>query len=292
MPKKKKWNLSLVVGGGIVLFFVLVALLAPLLAPCDPHAMGIPYLRPSGEHLLGTNDVGQDIFSELIYGTRVSMLIGFFTAFIVTILATGLALLAGYYGGWVDRVVTALTNITMALPNLALTVLLVAYLNPGKLSVIIAISLTAWTGTTRILRARVTQLCQLPFVKIEKALGVRDGVIMVKHLIPNLKDIILTRAALAVSSAMMSEAGLSFLGLGDYGEKSWGSILHYAFYQNGVIRGYYWWYLPPILCTSLAVLGCMLLGYYGLRNRRKPCWSWNISRSVSPQDMGSRRWRM
>ena len=80
MPKKKKWNLSLVVGGGIVLFFVLVALLAPLLAPCDPHAMGIPYLRPSGEHLLGTNDVGQDIFSELIYGTRVSMLIGFFTA--------------------------------------------------------------------------------------------------------------------------------------------------------------------------------------------------------------------
>ena len=246
MPKKKKWNLSLVVGGGIVLFFVLVALLAPLLAPCDPHAMGIPYLRPSGEHLLGTNDVGQDIFSELIYGTRVSMLIGFFTAFIVTILATGLALLAGYYGGWVDRVVTALTNIT----------------------VIIAISLTAWTGTTRILRARVTQLCQLPFVKIEKALGVRDGVIMVKHLIPNLKDIILTRAALAVSSAMMSEAGLSFLGLGDYGEKSWGSILHYAFYQNGVIRGYYWWYLPPILCTSLAVLGCMLLGYYGLRNRR------------------------
>lgn len=269
MPKrKKKWNLSLLAGGGIVLFFALVALLAPLLAPCDPHAMGIPYLRPSAEHLLGTNDVGQDIFSELIYGTRVSMLIGFFTALIVTVLATGLALLAGYYGGWVDRAVTALTNITMALPNLALTVLLVAYLNPGKLSVIIAISLTAWTGTTRILRARVAQLCQLPFVKIEKALGVRDGVIMVKHLIPNLKDIILTRAALAVSSAMMSEAGLSFLGLGDYGEKSWGSILHYAFYQNGVIRGYYWWYLPPILCTSLAVLGCMLLGYYGLRNRR------------------------
>ena len=130
-----------------------------------------PIYGPVGEHLLGTNDVGQDIFSELIYGTRVSMLIGFFTAFIVTILATGLALLAGYYGGWVDRVVTALTNITMALPNLALTVLLVAYLNPGKLSVIIAISLTAWTGTTRILRARVTQLCQLPFVKIEKALG-------------------------------------------------------------------------------------------------------------------------
>lgn len=157
MPKHRKRNWPLLAGSGIVLFFVLVALLAPLLAPYDPHEMGIPYLKPCAEHLLGTNDVGQDIFSELIYGTRVSMLIGCFTAVIVTVLATGLALLAGYYGSWVDRVVTALTNITMALPNLALTVLLVAYLNPGKLSVIIAISLTAWTGTTRILRARVAQ---------------------------------------------------------------------------------------------------------------------------------------
>lgn len=268
MSTKKKKNVPLIAGAGIVLFFVIIAVLAPVLAPYDPHALGVPYLKPGAEHLLGTNDVGQDIFSELIYGTRVSLLIGVFTAVIVTVLATALALISGYYGGAADRLVTAVTNITMALPSLALTVLLVAYLNPGKLSIIIAISLTSWTGTTRILRARVMQLCQMPFVKIEKALGVRDAVIMGKHLVPNLKDTILTRAAMAVSSAMMSEAGLSFLGLGDYGEKSWGSILHYAFYQNGVIRGYYWWYLPPILCTSLAVLGFMLMGYYGMQKRR------------------------
>ena len=157
------------------------------------------------------------------------------------------------------------TNIMMGLPSLALTTLLIAYLNPGKLSIIISISLTAWPGTCRILRSRVLQLCEMPFVKIEKSLGARDIVIMVKHLIPNLKDIILSRAALSVSSAMMTEAGLSFLGLGEYGEKSWGSILHSAFYQNGVIRGYVWWYLPPIICTSLAVLGFMLLGYYGVQ---------------------------
>lgn len=268
---KRKKNMPLIVGSMIVGGFLLIALFAPILAPCDPHEMGIPYIKPCAEHLLGTNDVGQDIFSELLYGTRVSLMIGVFTAVIVMVVATGMALLSGYYGGIIDKVVTAVTNITMALPSLALTVLLVAYLNPGKLSIIIAISLTAWTGTARMLRAKVMQLCEMPFIKMEKALGMRDAVIMIKHIVPNLKDLILTRAALAISSAMMTEAGLSFLGLGDYGEKSWGSILHYAFYQNGVIRNYYWWYLPPILCTSLATLGFMLMGYYGMQRRRKTC---------------------
>ena len=155
----------------------------------------------------------------------------------------------------------------MALPSLALTMLLIAYMNPGKTSIVIAISVTAWTGTARVLRARVLQLCEMPFVKMEKALGISTPVILFKHIVPNLKDMILSRAALAVSTAMMSEASLSFLGLGDFGEKSWGNILHYAFYQNGVIRGYYWWYLPPIICTALATLGFMLLGYYGFQRK-------------------------
>lgn len=267
MKRKMKPKKALLCGILLVAFFVIIAALAPFIVPYNPNEMGIPYLKPSREHFLGTNDVGQDIFSELIYGTRVSLMIGVFTAAVVTVFATGVALISGYYGKSVDRCLTAVTNITMALPELALTMLLVAYLNPGKISIIIAISLTAWTGTARILRARVMQLCEMPFIKIEKAIGMKSGVIMVKHLIPNLKDIILTRAALSVSSAMMTEASLSFLGLGDYGEKSWGSILHYAFYQNGVIRNYYWWYLPPIFCTSLAVLGFMLIGYYGFQRR-------------------------
>ncbi len=245
----------------IVCFFLFVAVLAPALSPHDPFEMGIPYIKPCAAHPLGTNDVGQDILSELIYGTRVSLFIGMFTSFIVTVVATAFALTAGYYRGAADKLITALTAVTMALPGLALTTLLVAYLKPGKLSIIISISLTAWTATSRILRSRIIQLCEMPFVKIEKSIGMSDFIIMTKHLIPNLKDIIFSRAALSVSSAMMTEAGLSFLGLGEYGTKSWGSILHYAFYHNGVIRGYYWWYLPPIICTSLAVTGFMLLGY-------------------------------
>lgn len=255
------------VGMTIIVGFTLIALLAPVIAPYDPTQMGTSYLAPGREHLLGTNDVGQDILSELIYGTRVSLFVGFFAAFIVTMIAVFMALLSGYYGGWIDKIITALTNIAMAIPSLPLTVLLVAFMKPGKWNLIIAMSITAWTATARILRSRILQIKEQPFIKIEKTLGVHDVVIMVKHIIPNIRDILLIRGTLSVSSAMVTEAGLSFLGLGTYGEKSWGSILRYAFFRNSILKGQVWWYLPPIFCISLAVLGFMLIGYYATDKR-------------------------
>lgn len=268
MKKRKKVNIPVLVGSLIIGFFVVIAIIAPAIVPYDPSATSaLTYGKPSPEHLLGTNDVGQDIFSELIYGTRISMVIGIFAAVVVTCVGTLLALLSAWYGGVADKLITGLTNLAMAVPGLALTTLLVCYLTPGILSIVVAISITAWTGTTRVLRSQILALKEEPFVKIEKAIGQRDIVVMGKHLLPNLKDIILSRGAMAVSSAMMTEASLSFLGLGAFGEKSWGAILHYAFFRNGVVRGLYWWYLPPILCTSLAVLGFMLVGYYGQQKR-------------------------
>ena len=208
MHKKIRLNAAATAGLLIILFFLIIAVFAPVIAPYDPKEMIASYLPPSKEHILGTNDVGQDIFSEMVYGTRVS-------------------------------------------------------LNPGKWSLIIAISITAWTGTARILRARVMQLKELPFIKIEKTMGVHPAVILFKHILPNIKDIILTRGAMAISGAMMTEAGLSFLGLGEFGEKSWGSVLHYAFFRNSIMKKQYWWYVPPIVCICVCVLGFMLIGYYG-----------------------------
>lgn len=256
-------NPALVAGIGIIAFFTFVASFAPLISPHSPYKLGIPYQRPSAQHWLGTNDVGQDILSELIHGTRVSLFIGFAAALIVTGVGTVLALCAGYFGGGLDVAITAVTNIAMALPALPLTVLLIAYLSGGKWSLILAMSITAWTGTSRILRTRVQQVCQMTFVSAERSLGVRSPVILFKHILPNITDIILMRGALSIASAMLTEAGLSFLGLGTYGEKSWGNILHYAFFRNSILRRQYWWYLPPMLCISLAVLGFMLVGYYG-----------------------------
>lgn len=259
---------SFYLGMVIIVLVMLIAVFAPFIASYDPHEMMIPYQRPSRDHLLGTNDVGQDIFSELIYGTRASLFVGLFAAFIITGMGTTLAVLSGYYRGITDRIISALTNIAMAIPSLPLTILLVAFLKPGKWNLILALSLTGWTGTARILRTKTMEIAEQPFIKIEKTLGVSNLVIMLKHILPNLKDIVLMRGAMMISSVMVTEASLSFLGLGTYGEKSWGSILRYAFFRNSILRQFTWWYLPPILCISVTVLGFMLVGYYGATDEK------------------------
>lgn len=267
----KRTDIRVVIGGLILSALFLTALLAPVLAPHDPYQLGIPYLPPSAEHPLGTNDIGQDILSELIYGTRISLLIGLVSAGAVTLAGTLLGVLAGYLGGWTDRIISQITNVAMALPDLPLTIVLVAFLNASVWNIILAICITAWTSTARIIRARVLQLRELPFIRIEQTMGAKAPYIMFRHILPNLGDIVFHRGVLSVGSAMLTEASLSFLGLGVIGQKSWGGILHYAFFRSGVINGAYWWYLPPILCISLSVLGFLLLGYYtpGRSRQRK-----------------------
>ena len=145
-------NKAMLAGCVIILFFVLVAATADLFAPYDPAALGTAYQPPSAEHILGTNDLGQDIFSEMLYGARVSLFLGVFSALIVTLVGSVLALIAGYYGGVADRIICAVTDIAMAVPSLPLTLLLIAYLKSGVFSLVLAISITAWTGTARIPR--------------------------------------------------------------------------------------------------------------------------------------------
>ena len=258
---RRKADPRFLLGIFILAFFLIVALLAPVLAPYDPYKMGVPYLKPSPEHLLGTNDIGQDILSELIYGTRISLLIGIVSALVVTVVGTALGVLSGYLGGGTDRVISQLINVAMALPSLPLTIILVAFLDASIWNIILAICITAWTSTARIVRARVKQLRELPYVRIERTMGASPAFIMLRHILPNLGDIVFVRAVLSVGNAMLTEASLSFLGLGVIEHKSWGDTLHYAFFRNGIINGAYWWYVPPILCISLSVLGFMLLSY-------------------------------
>ena len=266
---RRRIDPRVVLGIVILSAIFLTALLAPVLAPHDPYELGIPYLKPSAEHPLGPNDIGQDILSELIYGTRISLLIGVVSALAVTITGTVLGLLSGYFGGWVDRVITQITNVAMALPSLPLTIILVAFLNASVWNVILAICITAWTSTARIIRSRVKQIRELPYIRIERTMGANPFYIMFRHILPNLGDIVFIRAVLSVGSAMLTEASLSFLGLGVIGQKSWGGILHYAFFRNGIINGAYWWYVPPILCISLSVLGSLLLSYRSRPKRKK-----------------------
>lgn len=262
-------NKPMKVGFVILTFFVIIAIFAEILMPYSLENLGIPYLTPSKEHFLGTNDIGQDIFSELILGTRVSLTIGIISAGIVIALGTFLGLISGYYGGKIDKFISALISVFMSIPQLPLTIVLVAFLNPSIWNIIFAICFTSWTSTAKIIRAKVMEIKELPFIKIEKAIGQNNRTILFKHILVNLTDIILMRGTLAVASAMLTEASLSFLGLGVYDQKSWGGILYYAFYRNGVLSGKIWWYLPPIICTSMCIFAFVLIGYYGIGSINK-----------------------
>jgi len=270
--RRARFSPLVVAGLVIFVFFLFVAIFAERLMPYTMDVLNRPLQRPSPAHILGTNDIGQDIFSELILGTRVALTIGVVSAFFTVVIGTTIGVASGYLGRTPEKLLREFTALCMAIPQLPLTIVLVTFLRPSMWNIIIAICITAWTSTARIIHAKVTELKSLPFVKIEEALGQKKIVIMFRHLLPNMMDIVLMRATLAVSSAMLTEASLSFLGLGLFNQKSWGSILYYAFTKNGVVAGFTWWYVPPIVCISLCIFSFMLIGYYGFGSSsgRKP----------------------
>ena len=255
------WNRSAKAGLFILVFFLLVAVLAPVIAPYSPDKRtGKTYERPSAEHLLGTNDIGEDILSEMIYGTRVSLSVGLLAALGSVALGTLLGMAGGYMGGAVDSVITTLIDILLAVPGFTLTVVLVAYIgSQGILGMAVIIAISSWAGTARIVRTRTRQLRETPFVQIETTLGVGRMYTLIRHILPNVMDIVGIRFAMSVGSAMMTETSLSFLGLTSFTTKSWGNVLHYAFFRNGLYKNYWWWYGPPILCITLCVLSCTML---------------------------------
>ena len=245
----------------LLALFLLLAVFAPLIAPFDPWEPGRPFLPPSGTHPFGTNDIGQDIFSELIYSTRISLFVGFFAAFVSVAIGTLVGLFSGYLRGAADEVLMGTTDIVLIIPALPLMIILAAHTSPSIWNIIIVIGALWWTSTARVVRSRVLQLREMPFVEAARSVGAGDGYIVFKHILPNTLQVILAKFILAVAGAMLTEASLSFLGLGDPLQKSWGMMLNYAFSRGGFINGYWWWYLPPGICISLAVLSFVLIGF-------------------------------
>jgi len=250
----------------ILLFFVFMAIFAPFLAPYDPYKrVDRPLKPPSDKYLLGTNDIGQDIFSELIYGTRVSLLIGFAAAFFSVTIGTLVGVVSGFLGGAVEEVLMRFTDVIMILPNIPLLILLMAIF--GKQSfyiMVLAISITGWTTAARLVRSSTLSIKERAYVEAAKAIGAGDRHIITKHILPNISPLIMATMIYEVAGAMMSEAGLAFLGLGDPSNKSWGMILHYAETSGGwyANMGYpaWWWIIPPGLCIALTVASLVLIG--------------------------------
>ncbi len=215
-------------GGLLGAGFLLPALLAPLLAPHDPFALDLAgsLAPPDGEFLLGRDEQGADIFSRLLYGARISLLVGLDTVAVSASVGITVGLLAGYLGGWVEQALMRLVDVLLAFPGLLLAIALVAVLGPGLTNVIIALAALGWTGFARLVRAQVLAVKGRDYVLAARALGAGDVRMMRVHILPNIMGPVLVQASFAVAGAILSEAGLSFLGLGAPPDTpSWGAML-------------------------------------------------------------------
>ena len=219
---------------GVVLLatFVLMALLAPWLAPSDPASIHLAsrLQLPSMAHWFGTDELGRDILSRVIYGARISMMVA--TSVVSMTLLLGLILggLAGYYGGWLDTMVNVLLmNTFLALPGLLLAIAFVAFLGPGMGNLILALSITGWVGYARLVRAQVLAVREREYVEASRALGANDLRIFLHHILPNIIQPVLVQAAIGMAGTILAEATLSFLGLGiPPPAPSWGAMLNDA----------------------------------------------------------------
>ncbi len=246
----------------VLALFAFIAIFGTLIAPYDPTASSVDVLQPpSGSHLLGTTETGSDVLSQVLVGARVSIVVGFAAAIISAVLGSAVGLASGYFGGWTDRILDALENWFLVIPTLPLMIVLARLLDPSLGVLIVVIGLTSWAGTGRIVRAQVLTLRERAFVERARALGAKDSYIIKTHILPNTAPLIFANTVLIVAVAILSEAALSFLGLGDPTRISWGTMLENAF-ESGAPSAEAWWYvIPPGLCITVLVLAVAMLGY-------------------------------
>lgn len=258
-------------GGCMFLVLVFLAVFPGIVAPYDPtETVARPFLPPGQSHLLGTNDIGQDLFSELVWGTRVSLLTGIAVSLITVTIGSILGLFAGYYNTLGSSIVMRLVDLTLALPFLPLVILLGAYLGASWRNVIIILILVSWAAPARLIRSRVLETVNQPYVESAIALGSRDRRIIFRHVWPAARSIAMVQVVLIAASAILAEASLSFLGLGDPSTKSWGTMLYFA-QASGAFLGdaWLWWVLPAGLMITLTILSLVLIGY-ALEHRLEP----------------------
>jgi peptide/nickel transport system permease protein len=263
-------NLLSTAGAVMIAVFVVCALFAPWLAPQDPARIDLPsrLMRPSAAHWFGTDELGRDILSRVIYGARISMLVG--SCVVATSLTLGLIFgsIAGYYGGFLDRFLNVIVmNAFMSFPGILLAIALVAFLGPGLFNLVLALSIGGWVGYARLVRAQVLAVREREYVEAARALGASDARIIVRHILPNIIQPVIVQAAIGMAGAILAEATMSFLGLGvPPPTPSWGSMLtdgrSHLFDAPHLV-------LFPAVAVMLAVLSFNFIGD-GLRDYLDP----------------------
>lgn len=250
------------IGLGITLALILMALLAPWISPYSPHAItGPPYAPPSSSHLLGTDDIGQDLLSQLIWASRGSLLIGISAGLIATVIGVGVGLVAGYYGGKTGEGLMRFTDAMLVLPLLPLLIVIASIIPSSVFLVIAVIGLLSWPAMARVIRSQTITLRTRPFVDASRLSGMSDGEIMLQVLLPNMIPLAVLYGVFAAVTAVVIEAGLDFIGLGSVNNLSWGTMLYFALSRNALLRGEWWWFIPPGALIAVLGIGFILLGY-------------------------------
>lgn len=260
------------VGAGLLAVLVLAAVAAPLIAPYDPQApVGAPFQAPSAHHWLGTNDVGQDVFSQLLWGARAALAVALAAAAASVALGVLVGAVAGLLGGVVDLLAMRTIDVFLAVPGLPLLILVVALVGPGRATLVAVIAGFSWPWTARVVRSQVLTLRARGFVKAAAGFGAGPAHLLRHHLLPVLAPLTAAGFVEVAGVAVVLDAGLAFLGLADPTTASWGLMLNRAVTYPGIYLSdaWTWWVLPPGLAVTLAVLALTYLGL-GLAGTGRP----------------------
>jgi len=266
---KRSWSQfrthrSGMLGLGILTVFIVVALAAPLLADKSgldvTEATGPVLSPPSADYWLGTDENGRSVLTLLIWGSRISLLVGLMATLISMVIGTLIGLVSGYFGGWVGRITFRLTEWFLAIPFLPLAIALASVLGRSLFNIILVIGVTSWPGTALLIRSQTLSIKERAYVERAEAIGAGRWHQMGKHVLPNVMPMVFANTTLTVAIAILSETTLSFLGLGDPTRTSWGTMLDSAFEVGAITTGSWWYIVPPGVCVVLVVLAFTLIG--------------------------------
>ena len=254
------------IGACVLILFLVVAVFSPYIAPGDPwknhYNKDNQVARLEGasaRHWFGTTYYGQDVFGQTVRGTHVAFAVGLITAVLIVILGTNIGLVAGYFGGRVDDVLMRLTDIAYAIPFLPFMIVVVSLVGPKLEIIILSMSMLFWRSEARVVRSQVLSLRERPYILAARASGAGHLRILYVHLLPNVLPVAFLYLVFGVAWAVLTEASLSFVGLGDPNRVSWGLMLFHAF-NSGSMREAWWWVVPPGLALMLFLLGCYFIG--------------------------------
>jgi peptide/nickel transport system permease protein len=249
------------IGSLTLAFFIAIALLAPFIAPYGEHErVGAPYAPPSLQHPLGLDDGGIDMLTLMLWGARVSLVVGVAAAAVAILIGGTIGLIAGYFGGRTDMVLSRITDYFLVIPDIPLIIVVAAIWGRSLTNVIIIIGAIYWTSAARTVRAQVKSLRERVYVKRARAIGAGHSRILFRHLLPQVAPLLAANTVIMIAFAIFAETAIAFLGLGDPSLISWGKLIENAFQGSAVSVGAWWAIAPPGLAVAAVVLACTLLG--------------------------------